>query len=630
MNPRLPFLQAKTAALTTSPGVYIMKNQQGKILYIGKAKNLRNRVTSYFRDHPDHTVKTAKMVSQVYDYDFIVTGSEYEALVLECSLIKQHQPPYNILLKDDKGYHYIRISKGAYPRITAEVNTDADGEYLGPYMSGFATKQTVNTVNRMFQLPTCTRPFPESFRKQRPCLNFHIGQCMGVCRGTVSSGVYHEAVADAVRFIKNGGDKTIPMLEQRMQQAAENLEFEEAARLRDRINAIRKAGEHQDIMDAVRVDTDVVGIASSDVSTYISVLIYRDGRLYDQSSFCISADALSEHPLDDFLPQYYSTKTGRDLPKVILTEDAPTEAALLTDLLTKRAGHTVSLEQPQKGLRRRLVLMAKQNAGEKLSLQSGRTGKELLAVEELGRVLGLSKPPMRIEAYDISNLSSAAMVAGMVVFEGGRPLKSAYRRFSIKELDLQNDYASMQEVIRRRLQEYRTAQENQSETERALNAFAVLPDLILLDGGKGHVAAIAPILEEFKLPIPLYGMVKDQKHRTRAIATNGGEIALRDKQAAFALLTRIQDEVHRFAITYMKAKHTKTSYALTLTTVKGVGEKKAQKLLLTYKTRSQLKAASVEALAKTAAVSLETAAELHKLIAELPDDTDTNPSDKGA
>ena len=620
MNPRLPFLQAKTAALTTSPGVYIMKNEQNKILYIGKAKNLRNRVTSYFRDHPDHTVKTAKMVSQVYDYDFIVTGSEYEALILECSLIKQHQPPYNILLKDDKGYHYIRISDGAFPRITAEVNTDAPGQYLGPYMSGFTTKQTVNTVNKMFRLPTCTRSFPDTFRKARPCLNFHIGQCMGVCRGNISAGIYSEAVADAVQFIKSGGDKTIPILEQRMNEAADRLEFEEAARLRDRIAAIRKAGEHQDIMDAISVDTDAVAMVSSGDVTVISVLMYRDGRLSDQATFQISADALSEQPLEEFLPQYYSSKSGMDLPKLILVEQLPEETALLTDLLTKRAEHAVSLEQPQKGLRHRLLMKAKQNAGEKLSIQAGRTGKELLAVEELGRVLGLSRPPMRIEAYDISNLSSAAMVAGMVVFEGGRPLKSAYRRFSVKELDLQNDYGSMQEVIRRRMQEYRTAMEQQSETERALNAFAALPDLILLDGGKGHVAAIAPILEEFGLPIPLYGMVKDQKHRTRAIATNGGEIALRDKQAAFALLTRIQDEVHRFAITYMKTKHSKTSYALTLTKVKGIGEKKAQKLLLTYKTRAQLKAATPEQLAQTAGINAETAAELHRFIAELPDE----------
>jgi len=619
MNPRLPYLQQKTAALTTSPGVYIMKNAQEKIIYIGKAKNLRNRVTSYFRDHPDHTPKTAKMVSQVYDYDFIVTGSEYEALILECSLIKQHKPPYNILLKDDKGYHYIRISPPPFAKITAALHTDEPGTYLGPYMSGFTARQTVATVNRLFQLPTCRRAFPAQFRKERPCLNYHIGQCMGVCRGEIGEEAYAEIVADAVKFIKNGGDRTISALEQRMQDAAEKLDFEEAARLRDRIAAIRAAGEKQDILDAVAADTDVIGMMQSGEVTVISVLIYRGGRLSDQNTFRISADALSDQPLDEFLPQYYSGKSGKDLPRVILLETLPAELELLTDLLTAQAGHAVSVEQPERGARRRLVQMAKQNAGEKLSLQSGRTGRELQALEELGKVLGLEKPPVRIESYDISNLSSAAMVAGMVVFENGRPLKQAYRRFSIKEQSGQNDYAAMQEVIRRRFAEYFKAQDEADAEQNRDNAFAVLPDLILLDGGKTHVAAIQPILDEMGLTVPLFGMVKNDKHRTRAIATNGGEISVRDRQAAFMLLTRIQDEVHRYAITYMKAKHKKNSYGLVLTEVPGIGEKKAQKLLLTYKTRAQLKAATAEQLQKTAGVNADTAQKLYEKIQELPD-----------
>ena len=618
MNPRLPYLQRKTAVLTTDPGVYLMKNAQEKIIYIGKAKNLRNRVTSYFRDHPDHTPKTAKMVSQVYDYDFIVTASEYEALVLECSLIKQHKPPYNILLKDDKGYHYIRISPPPYSRITAELHTDGEGTYLGPYMSGFTVRQTVNTVNRMFQLPTCNLQFPAQFRKHRPCLNYHIGQCMGVCRGKIPEDAYQETVADAVRFIKNGGDHTITALEQRMTAAADRLDFEEAARLRDRIAAIRAAGEKQDIMDAVTADTDVIGLAESADTTVISVLIYRDGRLCDQNSFFLTGEALSGQPLDEFLPQYYSAKQDKDLPRTILLERLPEESELLRAMLAQSAGHAVALEVPVRGARHRLLLKAKQNAGEKLSLKSGRTGRELLALEELARVLGLEKPPLRIESYDISNLSSAATVAGMVVFENGRPLKNAYRRFSVKEVQ-QNDYAAMQEVIRRRFQEYRKAQAAPESVEKAINEFGILPDLILLDGGKTHVSAIAPVLAEFGLQIPLFGMVKDQKHRTRAIATDGGEIAVRDRQAAFALLTRIQDEVHRFAITYMKTKHQKTSYALTLTQVPGIGEKRAQKLLLTYKTRVQLKAATPQQLAETAGVNAETAQQLYALIQELPD-----------
>lgn len=614
MNPRLPYLQRKTAVLTTQPGVYIMKNAQEKIIYIGKAKNLRNRVTSYFRDHPDHNVKTAKMVSQVYDYDFIVTASEYEALVLECSLIKQHKPPYNILLKDDKGYHYIKISDPPYSRITAALHTTEDGTYLGPYMSGFTVRQTVNTVNRMFGLPTCNRNFPADFKKQRPCLNYHIGQCMGVCRGEITAESYAETLADAVRFIKSGGDHTVSVLTQRMEAAAERLDFELAAKLRDRIAAIRSAGEKQDIMDAVTADTDIIAALRANDSTVISVLIYRGGRLYDQNTFTLSGDLLSEQPLDEFLPQYYSTKSGTDLPKTILLEELPSEPELLSQMLAERAGHAVSIEKPVRGTRARLVLKAKQNAMEKLSMRSNRTGKELQATEELGRLLGLKKPPIRIESYDISNLSSADMVSGMVVFENGRPLKAAYRRFSIKTVVGQNDYAAMQEVIRRRFGEYFKAQEETDPVKNATNAFAVLPDLILLDGGQTHVAAIAPILAELRLDIPLFGMVKNDKHRTRAIAASGGEIAVRDKQAAFHLLTRIQDEVHRFSITYMKAKHKKSTFALTLTEVPGIGEKKAQKLLLTYKTREQLLAATSPELAKAAGVGMETAEALRQHI----------------
>lgn len=620
MNPRLPYLQQKTAVLTTSPGVYIMKNAQEKIIYIGKAKNLRNRVTSYFREHPDHTPKTAKMVSQVYDYDFIVTTSEYEALILECSLIKQHKPPYNILLKDDKGYHYIRISPPPYSRITfAQRPDDPESEYLGPYMSGFTARQTVDAVNRIFRLPTCSRAFPASFRKERPCLNFHIGQCMGVCRGNISEEEYAAVIADAVRFIKTGGDRMIPELEQRMQAAAERMDFEEAARLRDRIAAIRKAGEKQDIMNAVDADTDVIASAESDENTVVSVLVYRGGRLSDQNTFIISREALAEHPVDEFLAQYYSGRAGKELPRVILVEQLPEEQELLTDMLAKQAGRAVRIEKPVRGARHRLVLMAKQNAGEKLSIRSGRTGKELLALEELGKLLGLEKPPVRIESYDISNLSASAMVAGMVVFENGRPLKSAYRRFQIKEQTGQNDYSAMQEVIRRRFMEYYQTKDELDENGRPKNDFGILPDLILLDGGQTHVAAIAPVLAELDIHVPLYGMVKNDKHRTRAIAANGGEISVREKQAAFNLLTRLQDEVHRYAITYMKSRHAKNSYSLVLTQVPGIGEKKAQKLLLTYKTRAQLKGASVEQLAKTAGISPETAQQLWELIQSLPD-----------
>ena len=606
-NERIPYLREKTACLTTSPGVYLMKAQSGLIIYIGKAKNLRNRVTSYFRRNPDHTVKVAKMVSQVYDYDFIVTDSEYEALVLECSLIKQHKPKYNILLKDDKGYSYIRISPPPFARITAVKQLRQDGaNYLGPYTSGFVTTQTVDEVNRVFRLPTCNQRFPQACGKSRPCLNYHIRRCMGVCQGKITAEAYAALISEAEAFIKAGGEASVVRLTAEMNHAAENLQFERAAELRDRISAIRRAGETQKIIDPDLVDTDLIATAQSDTESAIAVLMFRHGRLLDKVVHRFGAQACDESLLDAFLPQFYRER--EDIPKLVLTENAVQDAVLLADWLSERAGHAVHVETRQRGDAFRRLQMAKSNAAEAISLRMDRSAKDLLALEELGRVLGMPKPPMYIEAYDISNLSSSAMVAGMVVFENGRPLKKAYKRFSVRETMIQNDYACMREVLERRFREYQ-------QGENA--GFARLPDLILLDGGQGQVGAVAPVLQTLGITVPLFGMVKDNKHRTRAIATGGGEISLTGRQAAFHLLTRIQDEVHRFSVAYMHAKHQKSSYALSLTSVRGIGEKKAQKLMLAFKTREALKAATAEELARIAGVSAETAQALLAAISEL-------------
>lgn len=605
MNPRLPYLREKTAGLTTSPGVYLMKLENGFIIYIGKAKNLKNRVTSYFRQHPDHTPKVAKMVSQVYDYDFIVTDSEYEALVLECSLIKQHKPKYNILLKDDKGYHYIKISKPPFSRITAEKQySDQDGTYLGPYTSGFVTRQTVDEVNRVFQLPTCHKRFGAGAPRSRPCLNYHIQQCMGVCRGKISAKEYDERIAEAIAYIRSGSVASVERLSTQMEAAAAALDFERAAQLRDRIRAIQKAGESQKIIDPDLMDTDILATAQNAEECAVAVLMFRDGRLFDKVSYTFSE--CEESILDAFVPQFYRDKT--DIPKLILLEQNLTDAALYAQLLAKQAGHAVHLETRQKGDAWKRIQMAKSNAAEALSIRSDRSAKEVLALEELAKLLGLPKPPLYIEAYDISNLSSTAMVAGMVVFENGRPLKQAYKRFSIKETMIQNDYACMHEVLRRRFQEYQTGTDT---------GFARMPDLILLDGGRGQVNAVAPALRELGIQVPLFGMVKDNKHRTRAIATGGGELMLSSKQSAFQLVTRIQDEVHRFSVSFMHQKHKKSSYALTLTQIKGIGIKKAQKLITTYKTKEALLHASPEELAKTAGVSAQTADALYALIQEM-------------
>jgi len=603
MNPRLPYLREKTSKLTHSPGVYIMKNKDGAIIYIGKAKNLKNRVTSYFRENPDHTPKVAAMVSNVFDYDFIVTDSEYEALLLECSLIKQHKPKYNILLKDDKGYHYIKISEEAFPRITAEKNTIESARYLGPYTSGFVTKETVNEVNRVFMLPTCRKEFPRDFRKGRPCLNFHIKMCMGVCRGKISQEEYGKAVNQAVEYIKNGSAESIERMEKEMNEAAENLDFERAALLRDRISAVKKASEKQNIINTGLRSADVIGTAEFYDGIYISVLMYRDNRLWDKAVFEFEKTENDEDILSLFMTQFYHGKS--DIPKVIIADHIPQEQELIIEMLSSQSGGKVKIWNPKKGRLFDLLKLAKNNSAEYAALKNNRTGKEVIALEELGRTLGLEKPPKYIEAYDISNLSSESMVAGMIVFEDGRPLKKAYKRFNIKEQAFQNDYGSMQEVLRRRLVRIGCDEDE---------FFSRTPDLILLDGGKGHVNAVQPILRELELDIPVFGMVKDNKHRTRAIAAGGNEIQINNLRSAFMLVTRIQDEVHRYSVSFMHSKHKKKTYKSELTNVRGIGEKKAAKIMLAYKTKENLKKASPEDLAKTAGINSETAMELWNII----------------
>ncbi len=605
MNERLPYLREKTAKLTLSPGVYRMRDKGGNIIYIGKAKNLRNRVTSYFRENPDHTPKVAKMVSHVYDYDFIVTDSEYEALVLECSMIKQHMPKYNILLKDDKGYCYIKISDGEYPRITVEMKKGGSGTFLGPYTSTFVAKQAVEEANKVFMLPTCKRVFPRDIGKYRPCLNHHIKQCMGVCTGCVSKEEYADIVRQAVSYIQNGSEASVEELTAHMEKAAEELDFELAARLRDRISAIKRAADRQKIISDDMRDTDIIAMAQNSETSCAAVLMYRGGRLYDRAEYDLGAPDSEENMLEDFVLQYYSDPSK--IPREILTEEELPNADAVERFLREKCGRAVDLSSKKRGKGLRLIMMAKSNASDSLAIKVGRTGKEIVALEALGKILGLPEPPRYIEAYDISNLGSSSMVAGMVVFENGRPLKKAYKKFSIKETQIQNDYASMREVLERRFK--RCLDEN--ETDEGFNR---LPDLILLDGGKGQVNAVEPILREMGVTVPIFGMVKDNNHRTRAIATSGSEISISGSQSAFMLVTQIQDEVHRFSITYQRSKHRKQSCETGLTKIKGIGEKKAQKLFAAFKTREEFKKATPDEIAKAAGINAELAEQVYEFV----------------
>ena len=603
-NSRLPYLRDKTSKLTQKPGCYIMKDKSDKIIYIGKAKNLKNRVTSYFRKGQDHLPKVWKMVSHVYDYDFIVTDSEFEALVLECSLIKQYTPKYNILLKDDKGYSYIKVTKEDYPRITAVLQKGNDNaEYIGPYTSSFAVKQAVIEANKVFMLPTCSRVFPRDFKKARPCLNHHIKQCSGVCQGNISKEEYQATIKQAIEYIMNGSSQSIERLKQEMEAAAEELNFELAAKLRDRIAAIEKAAENQKIVDINVKDTDIIAISQNSEMACASVLMYRGGRLFDKADFFLGEKEDQAKMREDFILRFYSNKDF--IPKEILLDEEINDGEILEKWLRKKANHAVSISTPKRGALLRLTTLAKSNASEYLSIKVGRTGKEIIALEELAKALNLSKPPKFIECYDISNLASADMVAGMVVFENGRPCKKFYKKFSIKTVDQQNDYACMCEVLQRRFRNY---------FDKTDKGFSTLPDLILLDGGQGHVNTITPVIREMGIDVPIFGLVKDSKHRTRAVATGGGEISLTKSRSAFNLVTRIQDEVHRYAITYQAQKHKKTSYQLEITKVKGIGDKKAMKLMTHFKTKENLKNASAEEISKVAGVNVTVASELLELL----------------
>ena len=442
-NPRLPFLADKAHRLPLLPGVYIMKNKAGEIIYVGKAKALKNRVSSYFRSVEKHLPKVYKMVSQVHDFDYIVTDSEFEALVLECSLIKQHAPKYNILLKDDKGYSYIKVYPKEFSRIRMALQKDDEpgATYIGPYMSSYVVRETVDEANKAFKLPTCTRKFPQEFGKGRPCLNYHIKQCMGVCLGKVSLEEYNEVLEQALDYIKGGSAQSVQKLTQRMEECAENMEFEKAAQLRDRIRAIsRLAQADQKVIWAKGLpDQDVVALQRVQEETCAVVLKFRGERLVDKQDFLLGeVEELTSARLE-FLLRYYNTR--QEIPKRIQLDGEIEDMELTARWLTQQGGHKVELRVPQRGEQLKLVELARKNAAEKLALRNHRSGREVAALDELARLLGLDKPPAYIEAYDISNIGSATVVAGMVVFENGRPQKRLYRKFNIQTVSGTDDYA---------------------------------------------------------------------------------------------------------------------------------------------------------------------------------------------
>ena len=598
-------LREKARRLPAEPGVYLMRDEGGKIIYVGKAKALRTRVSSYFRSLEKHQEKTLRMVHAARDFETIVTGSEFEALVLECSMIKQYRPKYNILLKDDKGYHYLRISADAYPRISAEKQIVSDGaRWIGPYTSSFVVGQTVDEVNKAFQLPTCKRKFPEDFGKARPCLNYHIEQYVGLCRGRISRQAFAEIIEQAEQFITRGATDTLELLAARMEAASEVLDFERAAFYRDRIRAIEKMTALQSVVFTRAEDADVLALLQNGNESCVALLKIRGQRLVDKQTFQLGEIDSLMGARADFILSYYG-EADADIPGSILMDGECEDSELIERYLRENRGRKVTLHHPTRGEGARLVKMAAANAAQHMAHKIERTGKELAALDELARLLGLHCPPQYIEAYDISNYGGQTMVGGMVVFENGRPLKAAYKKFNIKTLSGPDDYGSMREVLSRRFARY---------LEEKDSGFGRLPDLILLDGGAGHVGAVQPILADLGLDVPIFGMVKDSKHKTRAISGSGGEIAIASVRSAFTLVCKIQEEAHRFALSNMKQRHKKTGFALRLTQVEGIGEKRAVALLKHFKTQKALGAATPEELAAAPGMSGKTARAVHNFL----------------
>ncbi len=584
-------LKEKANDLPLLPGVYLMMDKTGKVIYVGKAKRLKNRVSQYFQDSASHTAKTRQMVSQIDHFDTIFVSSEFEALVLENSLIKRHMPRYNILLKDDKGYPFVRLSRGPYPRFTMVHKWANDGaKYFGPFGGRFETRQALDAVCAALRLPTCNRKFPRDIGAERPCLNFHMSRCDGFCRPEMTEAEYARRIRQATQMLEGKAKELLREMTGEMEAEAEALRFEQAAALRDRINAISALSKKQTVIAGLCADTDIWGLYRGAGKCCYAVLHMEEGNLAGRETelFTAPMEEGQEEMLSALTAQYY-------LPRAILPHEIllpfETEGYCenLSEVLTKRAGHKVWVHVPQRGEKAELRAMAQRNAAEEA--ERATTAEERVAhtLELLTKMLDLPAPPKRLESFDISNTGGSDIVASMVVYSGTRPLKSAYRRFRIKELEGKpDDYASMREVLRRRLQRAADGDEK----------FLPLPDVFLIDGGVTHAQTALGVAEEFGVSVPIFGMVKDDRHRTRALVTpEGREIGIVGNQAVFSLIGQIQEETHRFAITYHHESHGKSALRSALDGIPGVGPKRREELRKKFGTIKAIREAEVEALA---------------------------------
>ena len=584
-------LREKANDLPLQPGVYLMMDKTGKVIYVGKAKKLKNRVSQYFQDSAAHSVKTRQMVSQVDHFDTIFVTSEFEALVLENSLIKRYMPRYNILLKDDKGYPLVRLSRGRYPKFTLVNRPANDGaKYFGPFGGRYETRQAVDAVCQALRLPTCRRQFPRDIGAERPCLNFHMGRCDGFCRPEMPEAEYDRRMEQAAQLLEGRSKQLLRDMTAEMEAEAEALRFERAAQLRDRIQAISALSKKQTVIAGLCADTDVWGVFRGAGKSGYAVLHMENGDLVGRETELLTA------PMEESAAELLAAVTAQYyLPRAILPHEIllcvdTGDCEELSEALTQRAGHKVWVHVPQRGEKSTLADMAVRNAQVEVRRATTAEEKTAYTLEALQKMLNLPQPPRRMESFDISNTGASDIVASMVVYQGAKPLKSAYRRFQIKELTggHPDDYGSMREVLRRRLQRAADGDEK----------FLPLPDVFLIDGGVTHADAVREVAEQFCCNVPIFGMVKDDRHRTRALVTAAGdEIAISAVPSVFALIGTIQEETHRFAITYQRTLRSRRMKASGLEDIPGIGEKRRQALLKKFR--------SVKAISQAGQAELE-------------------------
>ena len=580
-------LKEKALSLPLSPGVYLMQNAQNEVIYVGKAKKLKNRVSQYFIDTVSHSPKTKLMVSKIDHFDVIVASSEFEALVLECSLIKRHMPKYNILLKDDKGYPYLRLDlREDYPTMTLANRATEDGaRYFGPFGGRFLTQKVIDTLRLTFRLPSCSRVFPRDVGRERPCLNFQLGNCDGWCRGTPDQAEYRARMEQVFELLKGNYRQVSAALEAQMLAAAEALEFEQAAALRDRKNAIEALGQKQLVTAGRMADTDAVGYYQTEAKGCFAVLHYVDGDLIDKDYEIVPLSDSTEEAVSALVKQYYITRKAapRQILLPVAMDDAEPFAAYLLQQLNKK----VRIHVPQRGDGTRLVALANRNAREEAERITSREERRHGTLKLLQQLLGLETLPRRMESYDISNIAGTDIVASMVVFSDGKPLKSAYRQFRLEGMDEQDDYAAMRQVLTRRFTHYLAGDKG----------FETAPELLLIDGGVEHARTVRDALTPMGIDLPIYGMVKDDRHRTRALVTPDGlELGIAATQSVFALIGNIQEETHRFAISYHRKLRSRRVQGSTLDRIPGIGPARRAALLKQFKTVSAIRAASVDEL----------------------------------